>query len=46
MANAPTLLKEKQARLVFNSEADVKKAEKILKEDPKLTGTMKSIAEH
>ncbi|EFX68629.1 hypothetical protein DAPPUDRAFT_114377 [Daphnia pulex] len=38
--------KNNQARLVFNSEADVKKAEKILKEDPKLTGTVKSIAEH
>lgn len=38
--------KNNQARLVFNNEADAKKAEKILKEDPKLTGTVKSISEH
>jgi hypothetical protein len=34
-----------QARLVFNNAADAKKAEQIIKEDPKLTGTVKSIAE-
>jgi hypothetical protein len=38
--------KKNQARLVFNNEADAKKAEKILKEDPKLTETVKSISEH
>jgi hypothetical protein len=38
--------KNNQARLVFNNEADAKKAEKILKEDPKLTGTVKLISEH
>jgi hypothetical protein len=29
-----------QARLVFNNAADAKKAEQIIKEDPKLTGTV------
>ncbi|KAK4023575.1 hypothetical protein OUZ56_008976 [Daphnia magna] len=34
-----------EARLVFNNAADAKKAEEIIKEDPKLTGTVKSISE-
>ena len=38
--------KNNQARLIFNNEADAKKAEKNLKEDPKLTGSVKSISEH